>query len=371
MAATLLVGVGTVLWFLWKPFASREPRTTWATSLDVSSDRLSRTVVVPTLDTPIPEGTNAVWCSSFQLAWNHLKEHAKGPIQLPNAATAADRLNQAGETEADLDGRSVYAVAGAAKEGIIERIEPEMAKRFPTVPKPELTIPADGVVAYSYLAAGVEFEVPFFDNDKPFLFTDSGGKQTAVHAFGIREKDDYAYRKLRNQVKILYCDQEEVGGEKEIQEFVVDPCKNSSPYQVVVAQVKPAGTLAARLADVQQKIKDTPASDFVSGLHPRDTLLIPNMNWTITHRFKELEGRDKQFQNPSLRGLYLETALQVIQFKLDKGGADLSSETKIYVKPGASFFHVNRPFLVYLKKRGAGRPFFVAWVDNPELLSKP
>jgi hypothetical protein len=27
-----------------------------------------------------------------------------------------------------------------------------------------------------------------------------------------------------------------------------------------------------------------------------------------------------------------------------------------------------RPFLIYLKKRGAGHPFFVMWVDNAELL---
>lgn len=28
----------------------------------------------------------------------------------------------------------------------------------------------------------------------------------------------------------------------------------------------------------------------------------------------------------------------------------------------------NRPFLVYMQKRGAERPFFVMWVDNAELL---
>ncbi len=32
---------------------------------------------------------------------------------------------------------------------------------------------------------------------------------------------------------------------------------------------------------------------------------------------------------------------------------------------------VNRPFLIYIRKRGADRPFFVMWVDNAELLSKP
>jgi hypothetical protein len=28
----------------------------------------------------------------------------------------------------------------------------------------------------------------------------------------------------------------------------------------------------------------------------------------------------------------------------------------------------DRPFLVYMQKRGAEQPFFVMWVDNAELL---
>jgi hypothetical protein len=33
-----------------------------------------------------------------------------------------------------------------------------------------------------------------------------------------------------------------------------------------------------------------------------------------------------------------------------------------------SFFVLNRPFLIYVQKRGAERPFFVMWVENVELL---
>jgi hypothetical protein len=57
-------------------------------------------------------------------------------------------------------------------------------------------------------------------------------------------------------------------------------------------------------------------------------------------------------------------------FRLDRGGAEVASEAKVYVKPGASFFDFDRPFLVYMKKRGGKRPFFAAWVENAELLQK-
>ena len=90
------------------------------------------------------------------------------------------------------------------------------------------------------------------------------------------------------------------------------------------------------------------------------------------HHFQELEGSDKQFLNPSLQGLYLDTALQTIQFGLDRSRAELSSESQIIVKSApAAFLHFNRPFLVLIKKRDAEQPFFVMWVDNAELLDKP
>ena len=40
------------------------------------------------------------------------------------------------------------------------------------------------------------------------------------------------------------------------------------------------------------------------------------------------------------------------------------------VKPGASLFRLDRPFLIIFQKRGAKHPFFVAWLENAELLEK-
>jgi hypothetical protein len=94
------------------------------------------------------------------------------------------------------------------------------------------------------------------------------------------------------------------------------------------------------------------------------------MAWKVSHHFRELEGKDKVFLNPAVRGLYLDTAIQTIQFRLDRSGAELASESKVYVMPGVSFFHLNRPFLIYMKKRGGKHPFYAMWVENAELLEK-
>lgn len=366
--ATVLLGLGTFVLFFRKPVEpTYDPHEN---SFSDASDALQQTLIVPTLDTPIPENRSAIWCSSFQLAWNQLKTIGEGPIQLENAQTIADRLNRGEQTEDDLDPQHVYATAGFVKDGIVPRIHADLAKKFPDWPAPQFDVPADGAVAYGYMTAHVAFKVPFFDNDEPFLFTDSAGKKTPVKSFGIRKKDDYAYQQLRDQVQVLHFSEDVFWTDKEGSEFIVDPCKDSRPYQMILARIERNPTLADALADVQEKITKSPTEGHRARCNPRDTLLIPAMHWQVSHHFKELEGRDKRFHNAPLKDLFLDTALQSIQFRLDRSGAQLASEAKLYVKPGASYFNFNRPFLIILKKRDAKQPFFVMWVDNPELLDR-
>jgi hypothetical protein len=201
VALVALAAVGLAVWY------SLRGRSYEASPLtfDGTSDQLRQTVIVPTLDTAIPDGKSAVWCASFQLAWNRLKDDiAKGPIQLANAQAIADRLNRGDQSEDDPDPGSVYAAAGLMRDGVADRIRAEMARRFPNAPAPQLDVPTDGAVAYSFLEASAKFDIPFFENDEPFEFTDSSGNKALVGSFGVRKKDDYAYRELRNQVQILY-----------------------------------------------------------------------------------------------------------------------------------------------------------------------
>ncbi len=362
----LIAVVVVVRWYINKG----RPYTASAMSFDDSSDHLRQTVIVPTLDSPIPDGKSAIWCASFQLAWNRMRDDVtKGPIQLANAQPMADRLNRGDQTEDDIDPANLYAAAGLAKDGIIDRIRGEMAAKFPNAPSPHLDSPAGGAVAYSYLQASAKFDIPYFDNDEPFGFTDSSGNKTVVRSFGIREKDDYAFEQLRGQAKILYRSDDDDRHGTQVSEFIIDPCQTSRPYQLVLARVNRKDSFAATLADVETKIAKSPPK-YHSTLNIIDTLLVPNMAWQISHHFTELEGRDQLLLNPGLRGLYLDTAMQTIRFRLDRSGAELSSESKTYYKPTATYFDFNRPFLIMMKKRDGKHPFFVMWVDNAELLQR-
>ena len=89
------------------------------------------------------------------------------------------------------------------------------------------------------------------------------------------------------------------------------------------------------------------------------------MVWRIDHRFKELIDKMVVNSNPPMP---IMEALQTIEFRLDRSGAILESESTLAVESLPRYFVFNRPFLVYMQKRGCERPFFVMWVDNAELL---
>ena len=111
---------------------------------------LEATVVVPTLGAPIPGGKSALWCSSFQLAWNRLKDDVvREPPVIRDAEEVTKSLNDAPHSESDLPPGSFYTAAGWAKDGIVERLRKEMSERFPSAPRPDLGGEDSVLVAYA------------------------------------------------------------------------------------------------------------------------------------------------------------------------------------------------------------------------------
>lgn len=341
---------------------------------DGPSTDLQTTRIVPTLEAPIEKGRNVVWCSSFLAVWKSLgKEIVKGEISLEGSPQAAALLNRADDPGRHVPGGSMYVATGWKQKGVLDRIREELETAFPGKPAPTFPgIAENSFVAYSYLEAGVKFSIPYFQNGKPLEFTDSQGRKSKVASFGIRAEDDYAYNRLRSQARILFRKGDP--GDPDL-EFAVDLCAKSSPSQIIVARIRRETTLAGALgrllkeekAQKQLENKDPDYAKYLQKVGPNDVLLVPDIFWQISHRFSELEGRT--FLNPELMGQRLDVARQDILFRLDRSGAELKSESKLYCLPVPTHFVLDRPFLICMKKRGAAMPYFVMWVDNAELLT--
>jgi hypothetical protein len=96
-------------------------------------------------------------------------------------------------------------------------------------------------------------------------------------------------------------------------------------------------------------------------------MLIPNILCSIVEDFDALTKRPLKLV-PGSAKLQLDVARQGIEFKLNRGGAELGSEAKVFMAPVPTHYHFDRPFLVAMRTRGAVNPFFLMWVDNAEVL---
>ena len=353
----------------------------------IDSNDLKQTSVIATLDCPVPKHRNVIWCSTFQMAWDGFKNDIIAePVKVLGAEELAARLNKAEASTGDLEEESFYATAGFVKKGIIEQIQKEMSRRFPSEPRPvfdELdTLPLwmkeEMIVAYSYLNVDVGFKYPFYTKNSAFSFEDSNGKRTDVTSF--RTSKGRFDLEISEQVDVLYYKRSE---QSSAAEFVVDLCKYTSPYQVVLALVPRRNTLRETVAAVEQKIsefKNDPHYEQLRKLRPPDfmpgdSVIVPDVLYKLTHHFAELEGKPLGNQPWRAQGYFILQAMQMIDFALSRTGVTLKSEARLIVPaarmPVPRQLYFNRPFLVYVKKRGPDKsPFFVMWVDNAELMKE-
>jgi len=354
----------------------------------IDSNNLKQTSIVATLDSPLTKYQNIIWCSTFQMAWDMLKNDIIGePVEVPGAEKLVGRLNAAEFSDKDIEEQSYFATAGLSVDGIIEQILDEMAQRFPSEPAPVFDdmngLLPEMIIAYSYLNAVIEFEYPFYAGNNEFDFQDSNGTVTEVTSFCTRTDSDSS-NMVREQVDVLYYNKDEQMGQTE---FAVDLCTFTNPYQVVLACVPQQKNLGKTVDYAEQRISEfTQDPNYEQlrklqpavtggrfGERPADSLIVPNVFYKLTHHFAELEG--KAIANQPWRDLayFIGEAMQTIDFTLGRTGVVLKSDAQIVVPPFGQLesrrFDFNRPFLIYIKKREpAASPFFVMWVDNAELM---
>jgi hypothetical protein len=327
--------------------------------------QLSRTTFLPTLETPLEESKSAIWCATLPLAWKQLeKDLVKGPIDLAGAEELSKALSQS--PDPGLEPKDYYVAAGWIRDGIVERIGRELPAKFPKAPLPEVDARDDWrALVYAYLEIAIPYTYQFNHHEEGLTFRDSQGKETEVHAFGIREQDKngghYSYRA---QVRVLFRDREE---------FAIDLSQKTKSYQIVLARMNRRPTLRATLDDLDARIAGS--GSVKPNLSDVAILFVPSMNWRIDHHYRELEG--KFLKNAGLSDHFVDKAQQWVQFKMDRTGTTISSGALGALGVNGhqpdldpNHFRFDQPYLIVLKKRGGQQPFFVMWVDNAELLQR-
>ncbi len=346
----------------------------------IDSNDLEQTAFAATIDSNLPEHKNVIWCATFQMAWDKLKNDIiKEPVEIIDAEDFADKLNKSEYSSENLDANSYYTAAGFVKDGIIEKVKADMAKRFPGEPTPvfsELyrTLP-EPVLAYAYLNANIKFKHPFYTYKKIFTFESSNTEKTNVTAFSSdfeENERDGIYYKIQDQINVLYF---EKGKDENSNYFAVDLCKYTQPYQVILALVPQKNTFQEMISDVENKID---AYKNYYWLWPEfiqtDKLIVPDVIANITHDYKEIIMKHIGNEPWKSEGYFIFDAQQTIGFSLNKSGVVMKSQSILGAAAGGDYpryMYFNRPFLIYAKKRQPdAKPFFAMWIDNAELLKK-
>lgn len=309
--------------------------------------------VVPTLDDKIYD--NTIWCGTFQLIWNDLKnELAKQDIKFEEDLEVVNNLNKGTFTINDISDKYYYKKYGTPTLKLKAEIEREIKRKF----NEESDILNDfewqgrdpkDFFLYVMLKKDFEFKSAFekLENSK-------FGEFENIEYFGIKENSS---NKLRDQVEVLYYNSKddfaillETNGDDEI-----ILCKN------------PKGDTFSKIYKNILEEKDKYSGN--SNMKAKETLKIPNINFKEKKEFKEIENKSFYFSNGDKYSI--EKALQVIEFKLDRKGGKIKSEAGMMVKNEMGVldenireFSIDDTFAIFLLQEGKEVPYFASKIND-------
>lgn len=334
--------------------------------LQCDAEKLKATVVTPHLEVPLEQGTNVLWCGTFQLAWNEACALVGEDLRFAGPEPQMVRsLNNKSFTKAEIDKASYVAVADFVRNGVHQKIRSELKKRFAgratpkLIPPPSLTPRPQDIVCYCYLFKNLEFGVPFERLDEPLAF---GG--TDVSCFGIGAEHKSKHTSMYPQVVILDY--------RNGDDFVIELRSKAQGDRFILAKTSAEETLAATIAAVQDRVvKSRPVR-----ASPGDVLKVPKLNFDITRRYSELEQLRLVSSSAAVaKDLRVLSAMQNTRFQLDEKGVRLRSESHLafgcaaeFEPPPGHLIVFDKPFLIMLMRVGTKAPYFALWVDNAEVL---
>ncbi len=377
--------------------------------LQIDSTELKKTLFTSHMEEAIKPGRSLLYCSTFQIAWNELKDNIiKEDIHLVDEPPMVKFLNKSLSTKSDISADCYVAMAGFGRDGILDKINKALRDKFgEESPVVSENLQPEWILAYAYLCKNLEFKDAFENLDKPIAFTSADEATAGVKAFGIEEYYECSkHNKLAKQVEILDYEDDS--------DFILKLKSTSAKDEIILAKVKPEETLLKTIESVQVRIesaKNRPPVDIEkvseavekyhelasqgkkelwseehkkliedyenqvkkagsSSLNEDDTLQIPKLDFDLKHLYSELHG--KHFVNKSYEGYWIAEAVQTVRFRLDEKGVLLKSEARIVCgaesMTGPKRLVFDRPFLLYLKEKGAKYPYLAIWVGNTELM---
>lgn len=322
-----------------------------------SSSKLSSTEGITTALTLEDEiKDNTIWCGTFQLIWNDLKNDlAKQDIVFTPQLKVVENLNKETFTTKDLSEKYFYKKVGSPSLALKKEIEKAIKEKFNETSdilddfEWENRDPKDYFL-YAMLKKEFKFEKAFEE-----LENGKFGNYENVKYFGI--KKDSKSDELRNQVEVLYYNSKD--------DFAIK-LKTKQEDEVILCKNPKGNTfneIYKNIAKQETEYKEN------KNLQEKELLKIPNIKMNEKTELTEIENKSFLFSNGDK--YHIEKALQTIQFELDKTGGKIKSEAGMMVLYDSAIvideireFAIDDTFAIFLKEKGKENPYFASKISD-------
>lgn len=306
-----------------------------------------------TMDDEITKDT--AWCGTFQLIWNDLKNDVvKQDIVFNPQLKVVENLNKGSFNTTQISDSSYYKAQGIPTQELKEQIENGIKEKFNETSDilDDFVFDGDPNKYFLYAMLKKEFE---FENEFDELDDGKFGEYNDVEYFGINSNSNEL---LRNQVQVLYYNSKE--------DFAIKLLTKQND-EVIIARGNEGNTFNEIYNDVKNKQTTYQGNTELSEV---DNLQIPKINFDVKKEFEELE--DKEFETADREIMFIEKALQTIEFELDEKGGKVESEAGMMVNKMSALpeesepreFIVDDTFTIFLQEEGKEMPYFCANIDD-------
>ena len=310
--------------------------------------------VVSTLDDKVTG--NAVWCGTFQLVWNDLKNDiVKQDIEFSPQLECADNLNKSTFTADMISEDDYYKTYGIISPDLKTRIETDLNNKFGKTSdflnNFDWTTDTNNIkyLLYAMLVKDLKFNTPFDDLETG----DFAGKDTKTSYFGLNANSN---SEARSQVSVLYYNNEK--------DKAISISTNTND-EIILCRTD----TAKNFNEIYQKINNEKQNYKGSTtLEDVDVLKVPEISMETEKEYKDIEN--KEFETVDGEKLNIDKAIQKINFELNKEGAKVSSEAGMAVQTNAieptesRDFSFDNKFVIFVKEKDKDLPYFALNVSD-------
>ena len=301
---------------------------------------------------------NKVWVGTFNLVWNDLMNDViKGPIEFEDGySELANELNKQTFKIDQLSENSYFKIQGLATLDLKNKIQDGIKQKFNENSKIIDKVNwdnKDNYILYAMLKKNFKYteEFPILDDDS------FNGSTQNVKYFGLNPSKN---QKFSKNVEILFYNSSE--------DFAIKLKTKEGEDVILYKTTGENKSFDENYEELKQKQNNFKGK---TSWQEEDILKIPYIKVNAEINYDELCGRTIKGTD----GMYIEQALQTIDFDLNNTGGNLTSEALLDVTKEAIIeenrkFNFDSDFIVYLKENNKEQPYFALKVDNTNVLVK-